>query len=70
MKFFSYDKKAVSLDNIRSFKRGTGMSSGKYRFEVMITYTNNTVEVFNNLTEEQAKEVYNNMLKTLNNDKE
>lgn len=72
MKYFSYttknnnNTKAVSLKDIRTIEihEGTGKSAIKY--SVMITYTDTNFESFHYLEADEAKMVYENLVKVLN----
>ena len=74
MKFYSYSNKsgdyakAVSLKNIRSVNWYEGCGSSKVRYGVRLDYENGTSENLYTLYDDEAKKVYNEIVKILNED--
>ena len=72
MKFYSYSNKngnyskAVSLKNVRSVNWYEGSGSSKVRYGVRLDYENGTNENLNALYDDEAKNVFNEIVKILN----
>lgn len=72
MKFYSYSNKnknytkAIALDNIRSLYLNKGEGKSEIRFSVRAEYADNHNEQFLYLYEDEAKQVYEAILKLLN----
>lgn len=72
MKYFSYTTKnnnrtkAISLENIRVIEIQEGTGKSVIRYSVIIHYTDTTVEGFYSLDVDEAKMVYENLVKVLN----
>lgn len=75
MNYFSYGNengsysKAVSLKNVRSIVTDNGTGKSAIRYSVLIHYLDNSVEIFDNLTEGEMKRVYSALLIALNDNK-
>lgn len=72
MKFYSYSNqnenytKAISLENIRTFKIDESTGKSVIRFGIRVDYIDKHFESLPYLEEAEAKKVYNEILNLLN----
>jgi len=64
--YFVHNDKAVSLHNIRIIHINEGHNKSAIRFTIMIDYQDGSWTSFDNLTKEEAKTIFDEMLRILN----
>lgn len=64
--YFVHNDKAVSLHNIRTIRINEGQGKSAIRFTIMIDYQDDSWASFDNLTKEEARDIFDKILKILN----
>lgn len=64
--YFAHNDKAVSLHNIKIIRINEGQNKSAIRFTIMIDYQDDSWASFDNLTKEEARAIFDEMLRILN----